>query len=337
MKMVKLETNENCLITEIRLLEIKDSMIFVLDIRGPLYVFNMEGQFLMQVGKMGYGPDEYMVLNTFYLDDTGIVIIDDYKCALIKYDFKGQYVSSEKLPMEFIRRSGQAVKMDNTLLLYHGISGLHGDDNMAYSVINLKTNKLEGKQFSYAPIKLNNYAYYYSNHPTSKSEEGINLILPLCDTIYSYNGHSFIPKYIVETPSKMATKNQVTENTEDFTSDMIRLGQDGFFIGFWGIFETIDYMLLECRLHGLAGGYFLCDKRTRQGHYYYYSPHSDERVPFFRIKYACKDTFVGYARADQLLQFEWNIPGEDGQKFKDMVSSLREDDNPVLFFYKFTN
>ena len=83
-------------------------------------------------------------------------------------------------------------------------------------------------------------------------------------------------------------------------------------------------------------GYFLCNKRTKQGNYYLYSYSAEaENVPLFRIKYAHNDIFVGDSQADQLLRSEWNIPGEAGQKFKNICSLLKEDDNPVLFFYKF--
>ena len=256
-KIVNLETNEDCLITAISQLEIKDSMIFVLDIMSKLFVFNIDGRFIAQIGRIGEGPGEYRVLNAFYLDDTSVVIIDGYKSALIKYDFKGKYLSSEKIPMEFIRQSMQAVKMENTLFLAHGISGIQENDNMAVSVIDLKTNQLKSKQFSYAPIKLNNYIHHYSKHLMSKSEEGVSLITLLCDTIYNYNGQLFTPKYVVETPSKMASKSQITENTESLTSDIVRLGKDGFFTGFWGIFETSEHIILEWWDKGIIAGYFL--------------------------------------------------------------------------------
>lgn len=49
------------------------------------------------------------------------------------------------------------------------------------------------------------------------TKEGVSLIMPLCDTIYSYSSASsfFTPKFIVETPKKMASKDQIG-NTEDF-------------------------------------------------------------------------------------------------------------------------
>jgi hypothetical protein len=336
-KFVKLETNDSCLITNIRQIEVKDFFIFILDTNldtnGQLFVFNNDGRLISKIGKYGHGPGEYTFLNAFYVEDNNVVIVDETKNSLIKYDFNGKYLFSEKIPND-IRMSRQIIPTDmNKLLVSHGINM---EANMAYSLVNLNNNELIGQYFSYAPIKLNNYAYHYSDHPMTKSPEGINFILPLCDTVYSYNNSVFSPKYVVEIPGKMLSKTQIEENTSDYTKNIIEWGQQGFFTGFTAIFETDSHILLEFKDSGLILGYFLCDKKSKQGTYYFYAS-DNTYIPFFRIRGSFDDTFVGVSEPDKLLQTEWDIPGETGVQFKNMLSSLREDDNPVLFFYKLKN
>jgi hypothetical protein len=330
-----LETNENCLIKHFfPKIEVKDSLIFLLDNDAYLFVFDMDGKFITQIGKHGYGPDEYLKINTFYFEDNNVVIVDEMKNSLIKYDFKGKFLSYRKIPLEFITKSGQAIKTeDNKLLLFHAISGLKMDDNMACSLIDLK--ELDLKYFSHAPIKLNNYIHYFSNHPMAISDKGINLILPLCDTVYNYYKSSFSTKYVVETQGKMATRDQLGSKFSIF-ENLIDLGNKGYFTGFTNIFETTKHIFLGCAYNGIVMGYFLCDKKTKQGYYYYYhNIISNEIIPFNNIQCAFGDNvFVGVSQPEDLLREDWNVPGETGVEFKKLLSSLREDDNPVLFFYK---
>jgi hypothetical protein len=138
------------------------------------------------------------------------------KSSLIWYDFNGKYLSSEKFPQDYFQMSRQSIYTDDDkLLLYYGINGL-GGNNMAYSLIDLNKNKIE-QYFSYNPIKLNNYVYFYSNHPMTKLANEVDVILPLCDTVFCYSNSTFFPKYRVEIPGKMASRNQIDKNTTSYT------------------------------------------------------------------------------------------------------------------------
>jgi hypothetical protein len=332
-KIVRLETNDSCLIHEIKQIEVKDSFIFILDIDRKLFVFDINGKFISQTGKYGHGPGEYLTINTFYIENNNIVIIDDVKSSLIRYDFKGEHLYTEKFPPEYFRMSCQAVLTeDNKLLLQHGINM---EANMAYSLIDMNKNELTGQYFSYNPIKLDNHIYYYSNHPMSRSDRQVDFILPLCDTVFCYTESSFFPKYIVEIPGKMVSKHQIKNNTASYRQDIVNLGKQGFFTGFTAIFETEKHILLEYSEQGLILGYFLCSKTSKQGYYHLYATEEESyQIPFFRIIGSFDNTFIGVSQAYFLFGGEWKISGETGSQFNRMISSLQEEDNPVLFFYK---
>jgi hypothetical protein len=335
-KFVKLETNDSCLLTIIKQIEIKDFLIFIRDFKEGIFVFNTEGKFIAKIGKRGNGAGEYIGLNTFYIENNNVVIIDEVKNSLIRYDFKGKHLSTEKFPNEYsFRMSWQAIPTDDDkLLLYHVINF---EENMAYSLINLKNNELIGKYFSYNPLKVN-FLYPYSEHPMTKTPEGVNFILPLCDTIYRYENSSFFPRYVVEIPGKMLLRTQVRENTTlSNNPDIMALTQEGFFTGFYGFFETESHIFLDIKDGGAILGYFLYDKKSKQGNYYLYKPPSKtmDFIPFFRIMASFDDTFVGVFDPNMLLfPDNWEIAGETGVQLKKLLSSLLEDDNPVLCFYK---
>lgn len=67
-----------------------DSIIFVSEF-GKLYTFTREGKFVSQISRKGEGPEEYIVLSSFYIDNKKqqVTIIDNYKNVLINYDFMG--------------------------------------------------------------------------------------------------------------------------------------------------------------------------------------------------------------------------------------------------------
>jgi hypothetical protein len=340
-KIVKLETNDACLITDIGQIEIKDSLLFITDMTWTgirLFVFNMDGKFIAQIGNEGQSGSEYILLNTFFIKDSSVFIVDDVKCEFLEYDFEGKYRRSHKIPMNFISRSRQAIfSDDNRLLLHRGISGLGMDDNMAYSLIDMKNLELTGKYFTYDPIKLDNHICYYSRHPMVKVDDGIDFIMPLCDTVYTYSSSSFSPRYIIETPKKMASKHQMPPLSKSYFSDVIDLGMQGFFTGFTALFETKDNIYLNYQ-DGIIAGYFLGDKTTKQGYYYMGGSTRIKKVPFFHIIHSFDNTFVGISQADYLFQkpFEFDFAPDyrEGQEFQKMLSEIKEDDNPVLFFYE---
>ena len=132
-------------------------------------------------------------------------------------------MGSKNMPLALIRRSGQAVPTeDGKLLLHHA---MNMEENMANSLIDAATGKLISRSFSYNPIRLKNYIYYFSAHPMAKCMDEIHFIMPLCDTLYSYP--SFLPKYIVETPREMASKSQITARTDSYSKDIIALNRRG--------------------------------------------------------------------------------------------------------------
>jgi hypothetical protein len=318
---------------EISQIEVNDFLIVVMDIDRQLFVFDINGKFISKIGRYGQGPDEYLTINTFYIENDHIVIIDGAKSSLIRYDFKGAFLSAEKFPVEYFRMSGKAMQTDDgKLLVQHGINM---EANMAYSLIDVHKHEMTGQYFSYNPITLNNYIYYYSNHPMTKSNKGVDFILPLCDTVYCYSNASLFPKYLVEIPYKMASKNQIRKNTSSYIQDIFTLGQQNFFTGFTAIFETSNHILLEYRDNGVILGYFLCNMTSKQGYYYLYTTKKEAtQIPFFRIMGVVKNTFIGVSQPSVLREIDWKIPGEIGRQFEKIISCLQEDDNPVLFFYQ---
>ena len=48
---------------------------------------------------------------------------------------------------------------------------------------------------------------YPFDHPMTKSDDGIDFIMPISDTVFNFDKGVTKPKFLIETPSKIAPKN----------------------------------------------------------------------------------------------------------------------------------
>jgi hypothetical protein len=97
-KIIPLETADESLIGQITEVQVSDGKMFVFDtdhIHGGLFVFDMDGKFIRRIGRKGQGPEEYVFLSDFTVDEAKheIYLMDlDRKCIMI-YDIEtGKYI-----------------------------------------------------------------------------------------------------------------------------------------------------------------------------------------------------------------------------------------------------
>lgn len=331
---IKLETNIESFITNIKQMEMNDSLIFILNGSENLYVFDRNGNFKNQIGKKGEAPNEYLVLNTFYINavEQMVVLIDSYKNVLLNYSFDGKYISTISMSPNTLLNCNNTLLMDDNTLMLFNMMGIK--ESIAYSLIDMNKKELIGKYFSYAPIMTNNYIYSFSRHPIAATENGANIILPLCDTIYNYSAssHTFEPKYIVETPRKMASKYQIrNDKKQTYSAELYDLWEEGYFTGFNGIYETKEKIILTF-LNGIIMGYFIFDKLDRKGNYYIYEyDDASGEIPFYPVIYTYDNKFIASVGAEKLLEYKGSIKN---RIFQDAIKDLKEDDNPCLLIYE---
>ena len=331
---IKLETNIKSFITNIKQMEMNDSLIFILNGSENLYVFDRNGNFKNQIGKKGEAPNEYLVLNTFYINavEQMVVLIDSYKNVLLNYSFDGKYISTISMSPNALLNCNNTLLMDDNTLMLFNMMGIK--ESIAYSLIDMNKKELIGKYFSYAPIMTNNYIYSFSRHPIAATENGANIILPLCDTIYNYSAssHTFEPKYIVETPRKMASKYQIrNDKKQTYSAELYDLWEEGYFTGFNGIYETKEKIILTF-LNGIIMGYFIFDKLDRKGNYYIYEyDDASGEIPFYPVIYTYDNKFIASVGAEKLLEYKGSIKN---RIFQDAIKDLKEDDNPCLLIYE---
>lgn len=160
-EIVKLETKSSCLISEITRVEMNDSYFFIKDFDN-LYTFTRNGKFVAQIGEKGNGPNEYITLSTFFIDDKKqqISIVDNYKSIFINYNYEGRHISTTSIPRGTLKGCHYALSApDNNILLSNMMDM---NNSKPYSLIDIKKRELIGDYLSYEPIRVGNYMYAFS-------------------------------------------------------------------------------------------------------------------------------------------------------------------------------
>ena len=92
-----LETNDNCIIGSVDDIQAYDGFLYILDQNKAkrLFVFDMEGRFVRNIGNVGSGPGEYNEIRDFTLDTkNNIIFLCDYGNRIHKYRLDGTYIQT---------------------------------------------------------------------------------------------------------------------------------------------------------------------------------------------------------------------------------------------------
>ena len=95
---IELETTDDCLLNEIRQVEVFEGYLLVKDRSLRLYVFDMQGNFVRSIGQGGNGPGEYSFCSGFTLDYQNKKIFLRTNIGIMTYDIEGNFL--HKYPLE---------------------------------------------------------------------------------------------------------------------------------------------------------------------------------------------------------------------------------------------
>jgi hypothetical protein len=141
---IRLEETDYALIGEIDKIQAFDNNIFVLDayIAKKLFVYDMNGKYIQQIGAMGQGPDEYMGVLSFCIDTDKkeIYLLDYWKYRLLKYRIEdGKLLDKINLPHDI--SYSDLVYVENNIYMCITHDNYEENDNLLFK-IDLKTKKI---------------------------------------------------------------------------------------------------------------------------------------------------------------------------------------------------
>ena len=194
---VQLETTDESLITNIWDIAFIDDYIYISDLALRLLVFDLEGNFIRQIGSRGQGPGEYMEVNDFYIENYRIVVIDSQRGRRLVYDRNGEFLYAEQLPINpmYVQHIN-----DDLIIYYIGNRGgelaTAGQDYF-YRLLFLNANNNVVSGFLPSPSRHRGHLFD-TGSPFFEHSDNLFFIEPMNDTIYQVIESRIEPILVVD-------------------------------------------------------------------------------------------------------------------------------------------
>ncbi len=188
-KIVKLETTEKCFISNINKIYKNNNLIYIIH-DNKCSVFNIEGKYLMDIGRLGNGPGEYIYINKLCFVNNDVWIYDSRKMCFYIYNCNGFYKNNIKLYEYF-----ESLKQITENVVAGLISNDTGD-----AINRIKFFDSEG---SVIDSILNTKLFFNLNFAKSSTLDG---------SFYKYNEEILFKEGYNDTVFKVLANNQLQAN-----------------------------------------------------------------------------------------------------------------------------
>ena len=218
MTVVKLETSENILLSNIQDVKIFDDSIYVSDvISKAIYVFDFEGNFIRKLQKEGRGPGEYLSINDFFIDTNymQLEIFDKLNMSINIYDLDNfNFKESISLPFNF------AFKFHKKNGVYYfqtnNTRNIIGENETNSEVLLYDPSKKQAEPlFDTMLPKDENQAWEFYNIFTANQENEVFVSLAWHERLYKIENHKIKSLISVETTDLEKYPENVLEENYD--------------------------------------------------------------------------------------------------------------------------
>jgi hypothetical protein len=334
---IRLETTDSCLIGRVDKILFENNSYYILDnMSHAIYCFSSLGKHLLTLDHFGQGPDEYLDIHEFVVENDNIWICDNTSQRVLCYDKSQNVIDLIDLKKhnfwveEMICKNGYIYLVNNWL----------GTDTKNYQVCiyDLKSKKaLYEKEFP----PLENVIYRGISHQIASADSSCLVTFSFCDTIFQIENTTISPKYKYVFSERMQdVPRNVFDNSKE-NPNIIR--------GLTALYQTSNSIILE-----FSDNSKISDKRIARIAVFNKKNLSGKSKLFsgFRIVDVGNYRLTGVNIFSDCIISVFNGPAdfkryfeeyminqpfkreEDKEKLKKEVSKIQEDDNPIIF--KFT-
>jgi hypothetical protein len=345
-KYIPLETKEGCLIGRVSKLLIRNNKIFVFDemYAKALYVFDMGGKFLFQVGGQGEGPSEYVKIGSFDVDSScNIYINDQVRKKILKFNEKGIFLDYFQYPI-FIKQFAYLDKDRFVLSREHNIDKFSKKQNEKNTLLiwNFKKGKMEN---SYFPFLGDNVEIYGGGTRICRSGNKINFILSCQDIVYSITKHGIQTNYQIDLNQKRIPNEELNSLNHNQVLGSYKEGKFG--LNMYKFYENKNFFAFML-------------PPTKSQHHHYYCLYSKETGKVFVSEALVKgmekrnflgqlevygtyyDYFINVIQCEALIAYI-NDARENNEFFMkkyghldvvDTLKHMKDESNPIIALYK---
>ncbi len=326
-KIIKLETKNNSIIGRVRSISMdRNGSFLIIDNSSSkkMFLFDKEGKHLLNYGKPGPGPKEYLYgYGAAAFEDGSVVLVTAYK--LIKFNKEGKVLEEVKIKYGALDH----IVLNNKLYLSISIYQNYHKDNSAILIYNSKLEKIGGinkfdnrlRKMIYQPLniftKINKKIAFISNYDLN-----VNIYNPLSNELSILkipNNNKNIEHIWDKKHLKRDDKEMITDNIHRFI----------FIRGF-----NNSLLLLEKRKNNLIINLWLLNLKSKTIKIFPYLDFNDNTKKIFS---SIKGSY------DNGLIVELSFRDEEEfESFKKEIPQLKNfefnmDDNSFLALYEFKN
>lgn len=333
-RVIPLETTEDCLIADVSRIFMSDGRIYVYDKQSKgVYIFDMSGKYIDRVYSIGAGPGEYTDISDAFVDGNNIFITDYYTNRILVYDLDGRFVRDFKTEGFF----SNMIFVNGSRLFSVNVASKSQDGN-TYQLFS--SDKYGRDVEKYIPYDKNdiytsvNGLYCYS---TTSYDDAL-FLTHVDDIVYRIKNGKVTPAYKLDfagkhLPYELKSKNPL---------EMIRGGYTGQYVLFTDyISGTDDLLFLGFRI----GSDFYTAIYDRATGVVKLAKKIFTKVPFnMTFRFIQDDCLVLSHSAFMINQSKTSIlrkideghvfGGDFSAHLKNVVENIKPEDNPVVFVYK---
>lgn len=327
-KVIKLETNANSLIGNIRKIEFQNNKFYVLDRSETLFIFDETGNYLNKLNKKGKGPGEYLEMRDFFVDKVGTIKILSYRNVL-SYDSNLKFI--EQRAIKVTSNTGREINPISFLpngdftFLYTGSFGLRnivqGKDYALYCINN--KNKIVGEDLPLlSEVTMGHQHFYRSNDLVYYTNTHGN------DTIYQIRDNYLVPKIYINFLEKKITEKDMMGNRGIFYKTVSENELCG---NLMKVYENNDYLCFNFP-KGRYPKQGVYNKETKK--IKIFNVVKSLPFPYIIVDGTINDSFFTMINPYVLFQASDDKIISDFKKTF-ILSDLKETDNPIIIKFKF--
>jgi len=311
---VPLESSKECFLGKIAKVMLSRDFIFILS-DNYVYQFNRDGKFVRTIGILGRGPQEYLKINDFTInEERGAVYIADNE-NIVLYDFSGGFISKTK--MGFFRRFD--VTDDGKFVV--NPPNLNGKDLYKLVVFNESGDTLARFKNS---VLYNSKMMYMWFQLKNISRVGGELIFQQqhTDTVYTINSKNLTLdyRYSFDFGSNALTNKMLEEGLEAVNRS----------IYIKDLTESTDFIYLLCKNQKMVEKIAVNKSSGKSYRPGFYIP---QLMFDFWPKWQYQDSLlIDYIPASHIIEKRDSLPKS---RFDSVTSGINENSNPTLVIVKF--
>jgi hypothetical protein len=254
-KYVRLETKAESVIGNVWNVKLSKGKIYVSDNKYTISIFSEDGKFIKKFSRVGRGPEEYVDISTFQVNDTdGGIEIMDRSGRIIRYDSDGNFI--EVIDKVYQKaRSQSFVKISDFIVSgWYQTSRLEGQMEFKYGVtayvdsLNILSEKITTSLSSMKMQQVNGgMAVYMRIDPPYliKHKDEVKFMMAECDTIFGIDSKGQISdKYVLGYGKYHSPKDMDYDTHTNNESNFVSLST--------AFSETDRFLLLIFNLRAMA-------------------------------------------------------------------------------------